>query len=91
MVAAQQSVRVHTLDEGMEQDATISMLFPTADALSQTLVAIVPMDNKNSMWRPGTTIEGDVTVSQKPSVFGCARVRLAKHGRSNRRFCKNGR
>ncbi len=65
MVAAQQSVRVHTLDEGKEQDATISMLFPTADALSQTLVAIVPMDNKNSMWRPGTTIEGDVTVSQK--------------------------
>jgi cobalt-zinc-cadmium efflux system membrane fusion protein len=65
MVAAQQSVRVHTLDEGKEQDATISMLFPTADALSQTLVAVVPMDNKNSMWRPGTTIEGDVTVSQK--------------------------
>ena len=65
MVAAQQSVRVHTLDEGKEQDATISMLFPTADALSQTLVAVVPMDNKNSMWRPGTTIEGDVIVSQK--------------------------
>lgn len=65
MVAAQQSVRVHTLDEGKEQEATISMLFPTADALSQTLVAVVPMDNKNSMWRPGTTIEGDVTVSQK--------------------------
>ncbi len=65
MVAAQQSVRVHTLDEGKEQDATIAMLFPTADALSQTLVAVAPLDNKNSMWRPGMTVEGDVTVSQK--------------------------
>ena len=65
MVDAQQSVRVHTLDEGKEQDATIAMLFPTADALSQTLVAVAPLDNKNSMWRPGMTVEGDVTVSQK--------------------------
>ena len=65
MVAAQQSVRVHTLDEGKEQNATIAMLFPTADALSQTLIAVAPMDNKNGMWRPGMTVEGDVTVSQK--------------------------
>lgn len=65
VVATQQSVRVHTLDEGKEQDATISMLFPTADALSQTLVAVAPLTNENGMWRPGTTVEGDVSVSQK--------------------------
>lgn len=65
MVAAKQNVRVHTLDEGKEQNATISMLFPTADALSQTLVAVAPLTNNNGMWRPGMTIEGDVSVSQK--------------------------
>ncbi len=65
MVAAKQNVRVHTLDEGKEQNATISMLFPTADALSQTLVAVAPLTNDNGMWRPGMTIEGDVSVSQK--------------------------
>ena len=65
MITAQQSVRVHTLDERKEGSATISMLFPTADALSQTLVAIAPLKNENGMWRPGMTVEGDVTVSQK--------------------------
>lgn len=65
MIIAQQSVRVHTLDESKEGAAKISMLFPTADALSQTLVAIAPLNNENGMWRPGMTVEGDVTVSQK--------------------------
>lgn len=65
MVAAQQSVRVHTLDESKEAKATIAMLFPTADALSQTLIAVAPLTNENGMWRPGTTVEGDVSVSQK--------------------------
>lgn len=65
MIAAQQSVRVHTLDEGKEGEAAISMLFPTADALSQTLVAIAQLENEEGMWRPGMTVEGDVTVSQK--------------------------
>lgn len=65
MVTAQQSVRVHTLDESKKGDAMISMLFPTADALSQTLVAIAPLNNESGMWRPGMTVEGDVTVSQK--------------------------
>lgn len=65
MITAEQGVRVHTLDEGKEDKATISMLFPTADALSQTLVAIAPLDNEAGIWRPGMTVEGDVTVSQK--------------------------
>lgn len=65
MIAAEQSVRVHTLYEGKEDEATITMLFPTADALSQTLVAIAPLNNESGMWRPGMTVEGDVTVSEK--------------------------
>lgn len=65
MVATQQSVRVHTLDKSKEGEAIITMLFPTADALSQTLVAVAPLANENGMWRPGMTVEGDVSVSQK--------------------------
>lgn len=90
MVATQQSVRVHTLDEGKEQDATISMLFPTADALSQTLVAIVPMENKNSMWRPGTTIEGDVTVSQKQVLLAVRESALQSMENQTVVFVKSG-
>lgn len=65
MIASGQSVRVHTLDEGKENDARIEMLFPTADALSQTLVAIAPLANEKNMWRPGMTVEGDVTIAEK--------------------------
>lgn len=60
-----QSVTVHTLGN-IEKEATsnIKMLLPTADALSQTYIAIVELDNDNSDWRPGMTVEGDVSVSQ---------------------------
>lgn len=61
-----QSVTVRTLGNvGKEATSTIKMLLPTADALSQTYVAIVELDNENSDWRPGMTVEGDVSVSQK--------------------------
>lgn len=65
MVKSGQSVRVHTLDEAKTGAAKIDMLFPTADALSQTLVAIVPLSNEHGLWRPGMTVEGDVTISEK--------------------------
>lgn len=65
MVKSGQSVRVHTLDEGKTGAAKIDMLFPTADALSQTLVAIAPLANEKGLWRPGMTVEGDVAVSEK--------------------------
>jgi cobalt-zinc-cadmium efflux system membrane fusion protein len=65
MINVGQTVRVHTLDEGKENNAAIKMLFPTADALSQTLIAVAPIGNEKNMWRPGMTVEGDVTVSEK--------------------------
>lgn len=60
-----QSITVHTLGN-IEKEAisNIKMLLPTADALSQTYIAIVELDNDNSDWRPGMTVEGDVSVSQ---------------------------
>jgi cobalt-zinc-cadmium efflux system membrane fusion protein len=61
-----QSVKVHTLgNSGKEATAPIKMLLPTADALSQTYVAIVELDNEKNDWRPGMTVEGNVAVAQE--------------------------
>ena len=65
VVKSGQSVRVHTLNKAKTDIAKIDMLFPTADALSQTLVAIAPLSNENGLWRPGMTVEGEVIISEE--------------------------
>jgi len=58
-------VRVHTLDDDRESQANIELMLPTADRLSQTVLAVVTLDNQQGQWRPGMTVEGDVTVKEK--------------------------
>ena len=60
-----QMVRVHTLENGQESESPITLLLPTADALSQTVIAVVTIENNDGKWRPGMTVEGDVHVSEK--------------------------
>lgn len=60
-----QSVRVHTVDHTKEIQGTIKLFLPTAEALSQTHVVIVELDNVESDWRPGLTIDGHVEVARK--------------------------
>ena len=60
-----QMVRVHTLEDGRQIEAPISMLLPTADPLSQTVIAVVSIPNKEGKWRPGMTVEGDVHIAEK--------------------------
>ena len=55
----------HLMKEGTRQNAGISMLFPTTDALSQTVIAIAELPNADGIWRPGMTIEGDIKVGEK--------------------------
>lgn len=64
-VKSGQDVRVHTLDYNKSGSARIDMLFPVADTLTQTLVAIAPLSNADDMWQPGMTVEGDVVVSER--------------------------
>lgn len=59
-----QSVRVHTFDHQMETKASIDLFLPTADASSQTHIAIVELDNTEGRWRPGLSVDGHVAVSQ---------------------------
>lgn len=59
-----QKVRVHTVDHDRETDGTIKLFLPTADALSQTHIAIVELDNTTGRWRPGLAIDGHVSISK---------------------------
>ena len=45
--------------------APIKMLLPTADSNSQTIIAIVPVDNSSGQWRPGMSVKGEVLVNSK--------------------------
>jgi membrane fusion protein, heavy metal efflux system len=67
-----QKVKVHTLENGKESQGNISMMLPTADALSQTVIAIVPVPNSEGKWRPGMTVEGHVAVSERPAKLAVA-------------------
>ncbi|MGB3364481.1 MAG: efflux RND transporter periplasmic adaptor subunit [Thermodesulfobacteriota bacterium] len=65
-----QMVRVYELaglrDENLNMAiAPLKMLLPTANAISQTVLAIVPLDNKHGQWRPGMTVKGDVLIDEK--------------------------
>lgn len=59
-----QSVLIHTVDHDKEAQSKITLFLPTADALSQTHIAIVELDNTEGHWRPGLTVDGHVAVSQ---------------------------
>ena len=59
-----QMVLVRTLEDGKEIEAPISMLLPTADPLSQTVIAVVTIPNSNNEWRAGMSVEGDVHVAE---------------------------
>lgn len=76
MIKKGQSVTVHTLDEKTRQNAEISMLFPTTDALSQTVIAIAELPNADGIWRPGMTIEGDIKVGEKQASLAVPRTAL---------------
>ena len=52
------------------------MLFPTTDALSQTVIAIAELSNESGVWRPGMTIEGDIKVGEKQAAIAVPRSAL---------------
>ena len=76
MIKKGQKVDIHTLDEKNRQNAEISMLFPTTDALSQTVIAIAELSNESGVWRPGMTIEGDIKVGEKKAAIAVPRSAL---------------
>jgi cobalt-zinc-cadmium efflux system membrane fusion protein len=73
-----QNVRIHTLEGDKTATGKIDMLFPTADELSQTQIAIVILENRERIWKPGMTVEGDVTVSLKQAAVTVKETALQK-------------
>ena len=70
LIKEQQIVSIHTLEKDESVKSKIEMLLPTADAASQTVIAIVPIPNEDGVWRVGMIIEGHVEISEK--VVGVA-------------------
>lgn len=89
-IKKEQSVSVHTLDEKTNQTAEVSMLFPTADALSQTVIAIAELSNDNGIWRPGMTVEGDVKISEESAAIAVPKTALQFLEDKQVVFVKNG-
>lgn len=48
-------------------DGEIEVILPTADLLSQTVVAHVPVPYLDGTWRPGMAVEGVVAVGEQPA------------------------
>jgi len=59
------SLNIHQDEKQEMTEAPLKMLLPTAHANSQTVLAMVPLDNKEGLWRPGMTVKGNVLVNEK--------------------------
>ena len=58
-------VIVRKLEHKIEATDEIILLLPTADAMSQTVTAIVKLPNPEDRWRPGMTVEGNIVLDTK--------------------------
>lgn len=85
-----QQVRVHTLENGKEIEAPITLILPTADPLSQTVIAVVSIPNTNNQWRPGMTVEGDVHITEKQVALAVTEEAIQRMENKTVVFVKEG-
>lgn len=85
-----QKVRVHTLENGKEIEAPITLILPTADPLSQTVIAVVSVPNGEGKWRPGMTVEGDVHISEKQVPLAITKEAVQRMENKTVVFVKEG-
>jgi membrane fusion protein, heavy metal efflux system len=58
-----QPVTVRNLSGEHSVRATVEAILPTADMMTQTIVAHVDLPNADQAWRPGQAVEGDAVVA----------------------------
>lgn len=85
-----QMVRVHMLEDGRQIEVPISMLLPTADPLSQTVIAVVTIPNAKNAWRAGMSVEGDVHISQSKVPLAVAKDAVQRMEDNTVVFVKEG-
>lgn len=76
---AGQPVMVRSLAGDHNVRSTIEAILPTADMMTQTIVAHVDLPNADATWRPGQAVEGAAVVAQQE-------VPLAVRTRALQRF-----
>lgn len=64
-LAAGQKVTVRSLDGKSSIEAEIETILPSADMMTQTIVAHVELPNDDLKWRPGQAVEGVVVVGKE--------------------------
>ncbi len=60
-----QKIRIYCLDDDINAEAIISLVLPTAEASSQTVIARAVIDNSDNHWRSGMNIRADVVMLEK--------------------------
>ncbi len=76
---AGQPITVRSLSGDHSVRATIEAILPTADMMTQTIVAHVDLPNDDGAWRPGQAVEG-------AAVIAATEVPLAVRTRALQRF-----
>lgn len=62
---AGQKVRILCLDDPLTAESSISLVLPTTEASSQTVVARAVIQNPNNHWRSGMNIRADVVLEER--------------------------
>jgi cobalt-zinc-cadmium efflux system membrane fusion protein len=60
-----QSVTIQSLAGNQKTSGKISMFLPKIDANSQTITAIIPIDNHNMVWSPDMLVKGNIIIDSK--------------------------
>ncbi len=61
-------IAIKNISDGKIIESKIKLIFPTADELSQTIIAIAEIDNKEGSWKPGMVVEGIVKNNTKQAL-----------------------
>lgn len=85
-----QKVSIHTLENDIKVEGKISMILPTADSVTQTIIAIVILPNSESKWRPGMTVEGKVQISKKEAAIAVTTSSIQRLENETVIFVKEG-
>ena len=86
-----QKVIVRTLENGTKEQGKISLILPTADAESQTVIAIVSLDNAKMQWKPGMSVEGKVKILEKQAPIAVSKEAIQKIEDETIIFVKEGK
>lgn len=64
-LAVGQKVRILCLDDPLAAESTISLVLPTTDASSQTMVARAVIKNPENHWRSGMNIRANIVLAER--------------------------